>query len=134
MWSFVSHLRQELNIFDIKLFHGIRICALCWELYFVRQFETVQFMNILMPFLRFRFMCRCNLYSIWRDFLILLMVVSYREEAFSTGLCPLFPEHSLHVNLTKDFIVTVFPGWTVLKLSSYNKQNKVVFLHKLKFL
>lgn len=72
-------------------------------------------------FIRSHLISHCHLYSILRNCLILLMVASYQEEAFSTGLCRLFPKHPIHLN--------VFLGLKE-ELSSYNKQNKIVFLHK----
>lgn len=129
MWNLC--LRQELKIFHIKLLHGIGI----WEHYFSQQFGTMHFMNTFMLFLRSHLISRCHLCSVLRDFLILLVVVSYQKEAFSTGWCRLFPEHPLCVNLIKDLIVTAFLVWNkFLELSSYNKQNKIVFFHKLNFL
>ena len=100
----------------------------------VNSLEQCISWTLLCFFLRSHLISRCHLCSVLRDFLILLVVVSYQKEAFSTGWCRLFPEHPLHVNLIKDLIVTAFLVWNkFLELSSYNKQNKIVFFHKLNF-
>ena len=76
-------------------------------------------------------MSRCHLYSVWRDFLILLVAVSYQEEAFSTGWCQLFPEHPLYVSLIKGLLLLYLVCNKLSELSSYTRQNKIAFLHKL---
>lgn len=131
MWNFVSYLRQELRIFHIRSLPRIGVCVF-WDCYFSQQFETMHFMNAFMLFLRSHLMSRCHLYSVWRDFLILLVAVSYREEAFSTGWYQLFPEHPLYVSLIKGLLFLHLVCNKLSELSSYTKQNKIAFfLYKL---